>query len=103
VVVENGLLDELVTPESRELFHAEMQGAGVDYRFTDHAGAPHGFALPPSLGPPGCLHEAADRRSTESLLALLRELFPVPQSAVGRNAAGTAIPDRAALRAGARL
>jgi len=39
------------------------------------------------------LHESADRRSTQNMLALFRELFPdVPQNSVARNAAGTFIP-----------
>ena len=95
-------------PESERLLHAlhgrptrlscqrffdEMDEAGVDWIFHHHAGTPHGFALPPTLGPPGALHETSDRRSTMGMLALLREVFPgVPQAQVEFNAAGTRIP-----------
>ena len=72
---------------------ALMDDAGVDWVFHHHAKTPHGFALPPSLGPPGRLYEPADRRSTQNMLALFREIFPeVTQNAVTQNAAGTVIP-----------
>lgn len=93
LVVENGADDHLVTEQSKQRFFAEMDAAGVDWVFHQYAGTPHGFALPPSLGGPGHLHEAADRRSTVSMLNLFREIFPgVPQNHVSHNAAGTAIP-----------
>ena len=91
--IENGAEDHLVTDENRQRFFAEMDAAGVDWSFQDHAKTPHGFALPPRLGPPGKLHEAADRRSTQNMLSLLRELYPdVAQTPVSPNAAGTSIP-----------
>lgn len=92
--IENGHHDDLVTPETIKKFIEEMEGAGVDWHFHDHGkGAGHGFALPPSLGPPGCLNESADRRATANMLTLFREVFPgVPQNNVERNAAGTTIP-----------
>jgi hypothetical protein len=70
-----------------------MDEAGVDWSFVDHAKTPHGFALPARIGPPGHLHEAADRRSTQNMLSLLREVFPtvIPNS-LDYNAAGTRIP-----------
>ena len=93
VVIENGANDELVPDESKQRFFAEMNEAGVDWVFNHHAHTPHGFALPPTLGPPGRLYEPADRRSTVSMLSLFRELFPgVAQNHVSHNAAGTAIP-----------
>lgn len=96
VLVENGAHDELVPGESMVGFFTEMDAAGVDWILHHHARTPHGFALPPSLGPPGCLHEASDRRSTENMLTLFREIFPgVPQCCVDRNAAGTKLPPRA--------
>ena len=70
-----------------------MDGAGVDWSFVDHAKTPHGFALPGRIGPPGQLHEGADRRSTQNMLSLLKEVFPdVKQARVECNAAGTKIP-----------
>ena len=93
VVIENGANDELVPDESKIRFFEEMNSAGVDWVFNHHSDTPHGFALPPTLGPPGRLHEATDRRSTMSMLNLFREVFPgVPQNPVERNAAGTRIP-----------
>jgi len=93
VVIENGANDELVPDTSKQRFYAEMDEAGVDWVFNHHAKTPHGFALPPTLGPPGRLYVPADRRSTVSMLALFRELFPdVPQNYVSHNAAGTPIP-----------
>ena len=93
VVVENGAEDPLVPNESKERFFAEMDSAGVDWVFNHYAKTPHGFALPPTLGPPGRLHESADRRSTVSMLSLFREVFPgITQNAVEHNAAGPPIP-----------
>ena len=93
VLIENGADDGLVPDESKTRFFEEMNTAGVDWIFHHHSQTPHGFALPPTLGPPGRLHEATDRRSTMSMLNLFREVFPgVPQNPVQRNAAGTQIP-----------
>lgn len=93
VLIENGAEDGLVPLESRTRFFAEMDEAGVDWIFHHHAQTPHGFALPPTLGPPGRLYTPADRRSTVSMLSLFREVYPqVEQNKVAHNAAGTAIP-----------
>ena len=93
VVIENGANDELVPEASKQRFFAEMDEAGVDWVFHQYAQTPHGFALPPTLGPPGRLFETADRRSTMSMLNLFREIFPdVSQNPVAHNASGTAIP-----------
>jgi dienelactone hydrolase len=93
VLIENGAEDHLVSQENRNRFFQEMDDAGVDWSFVDHAKTPHGFALPARIGPPGHLHEAADRRSTQNMLSLLREVFPtvIPNS-LDYNAAGTRIP-----------
>ena len=93
VLIENGADDYLVTDMSKKRFYSEMNEAGVDWCFHDYANTPHGFALPPSLGPPGCLHESSDRRSTMNMLNLFKEIFPgIKQNRVERNAAGTFIP-----------
>lgn len=93
VIIENGADDHLVLPEHKQRFYEEMNAAGVQWIFNDHAGTPHGFALPPTIGPPGRLHEATDRRSTMTMLNLFRELYPsVKQNPVAINGAGTAIP-----------
>ena len=94
VLIENGKEDTLVPDASRQKFYEEMDAAGVHWMFHDHARTPHGFALPPTLGPPGHLHEGSDRRSTLAMLDLFREIFPgVKQNHVSPNAAGTWIPD----------
>ncbi len=94
VQIENGADDHLVKTANRERFCTEMDNAGVSWIFHDYAKTPHGFALPATLGPPGHLHEASDRRSTIAMLNLFREVFPnVIQSRVDRNAAGTMIPN----------
>lgn len=93
VIIENGAEDQLVPLESQTRFFAEMDAAGVDWTFNHYAQTPHGFALPPTLGPPGRLHGATDRRSTVNMLSLFREIFPgILQNPVAHNAAGTAIP-----------
>ena len=93
VLIENGADDQLVPLESRHRFFEEMNEAGVDWVFHHHAATPHGFALPATLGPPGRMHEATDRRSTGNMLGLFREIFPgIPQNSVAHNAAGTSIP-----------
>jgi len=93
VLVENGADDHLVSDTSKQRFFEEMNRAGVDWNFHHHARTPHGFALPPSLGPPGKLYEAADRRSTMNMLSLFREIFPkVSQNPIPFNACGTLIP-----------
>ncbi|MEC8075216.1 MAG: dienelactone hydrolase family protein [Pseudomonadota bacterium] len=93
ILIENGAGDHLVTRENRQRFFQEMDAAGIDWNFHHHAKTPHGFALPTRLGPPGKLHEAADRRSTQNMLSLLRELYThVEQKPTSPNAAGTKIP-----------
>jgi dienelactone hydrolase len=93
LLIENGAEDHLVGAQHKARFLAEMDAAGVDWVFHDHARTPHGFALPPTLGPPGHLHEASDRRSTMNMLSVFREVFDgVPQASVAHNAAGTRIP-----------
>lgn len=92
VLIENGNDDHLVPNESKLRFYQEMDEAGVSWIMHDYARTPHGFALPPTLGPPGHLHEDSDRRSTVAMLGLFREVFPdVTQNTVSHNAAGTRI------------
>lgn len=92
VLIENGRLDELVPDESIKEFSEEMDAAGVTYTFHHYETAGHGFALPASLGPPGHLHEEADRASTLNILQLCAQLWPsVPVNRVEQNAAGTTL------------
>ena len=85
----------------REGLTEEFDTADIDWRFNNHAQTPHGFALSP-----GCYNneydEAADRRSTLSMLSLFAEVFPdVPQQPVPSNACGTVLGQ--AIRTQARL
>ena len=69
----------------------EMDEAGVDWRFNNHAQTPHGFALAAG-GWSTAYHEPADRRSTLSMLSLFAEVWPdYPQNAVPVNACGTVL------------
>ena len=53
ILIENGADDALVPDPSKQRFFDEMDAAGVPWVFHHHARTPHGFALPPTLGPPG--------------------------------------------------
>ncbi|CAE7553633.1 unnamed protein product [Symbiodinium pilosum] len=89
VLIENGDLDEHVPVESVEEFRKEMDVAGIDWRFHNHAQTPHGFALAPGLWS-STYRENADRRSTLSMLQLFAEVWPdFPQQPVPTNACGT--------------
>lgn len=90
VLIENGDSDQLVPQESIEKFKAEMDGHGIDWQFHNHARTQHGFALAPDVG--GGYHEAADRRSTMSMISLFAELWPEhPPRHTERNACGTVL------------
>lgn len=92
VLVENGGDDEHVPEDMQKEWIKEMDGSGVDWRFTNHARTPHGFALAPGVVATSYM-EAADRRSTLSMLGAFAEAWPhVEQHHVTRNASGTIIP-----------
>ena len=64
--------------------------AGVDWVWHDHARTPHGFALAPDI----CTEytEAADRRSTQAMWAVLDEVWPdARRTRLGLNACGTPV------------
>eukprot|EP00756_Hemistasia_phaeocysticola_P063648 Hpha_TRINITY_DN7127_c0_g1::TRINITY_DN7127_c0_g1_i1::g.29816::m.29816 len=90
VVVENGDEDHLVSDKSIAEWKKEFNKHNVDWRFHNHAKTPHGFALPPGVWATG-YNEAADRRSTLSMISLFSEVWPEvhPDLSVRRNAAGT--------------
>mmetsp|Transcript_9209 Transcript_9209/g.20044 ORF Transcript_9209/g.20044 Transcript_9209/m.20044 type:complete len:345 (-) Transcript_9209:189-1223(-) len=98
VLIENGNADVLVPQESAIAFKKEMDDNGIDWQFHDHAKTPHGFALPPGVFS-AAYNQAADRRSTLSMLQHFKETWPdFPQYTVARNAAGTLLyPPRARL------
>lgn len=89
VLIENGDLDDHVPPESVEEWKKEMDAHGIDWRFHNHFRAKHGFALAPGVVFSG-YNEAADRRSTLSMLSLFAEVWPdFQQFPVEANACGT--------------
>lgn len=89
VLIENGDLDEAVPPESVTQWKEEMDVRSIDWRFYNHAQTHHGFALAPGLIS-SQYGEAADRRSTLSMLSLFAEVWPqFPQYPVESNACGT--------------
>lgn len=89
VLVESGDLDASVTPWAVEKFKDEMNRYGIDWQFNNHFRTPGGFARAPFLRSSGYT-EAADRRSTLSMLRLFAEVWPeVPQRPVEANACGT--------------
>lgn len=91
VLIENGDLDDHVPLESVDEWKGEMDAHGIDWRFYNHAQTPHGFALAPGVYSTS-YHEAADRRSTLSMLSLFAEVWPeFQQHPVDCNASGTAL------------
>lgn len=89
VLIENGDLDEIVPTASINAFKKEMDEHGIDWQFHNHSKTPHGFALPPGVFATS-YHEAADRRSTLSMISLFAEVWPEfpPDTSVTHNAAG---------------
>lgn len=91
VLIENGDLDAMVGPQNLDDWKKEMDGCGIDWRFNNHARTPHGFALAPGLISSAYV-EAADRRSTLSMLSLFAEVWPnFEQYPVESNACGTVL------------
>lgn len=88
VLIENGDLDAIVPQESVNAFKKEMDENGIDWQFHNHHQTPHGFALPPGVWATH-YNEAADRRSTLSMISLFTEVWPeFSPNAVTHNAAG---------------
>jgi len=89
VLIENGDADDHVPQASVDEWRAEMDAQGIDWRFHNHCRTPHGFALAPGVWSSEYT-EAADRRSTLSMLSLFAEVWPeFPQFPVEANACGT--------------
>ena len=92
VLVENGAEDTHIPDDMLKEWEAEMDAHGVDWRFTNHARTPHGFALAPGVIASKYV-ESVDRRSTLGMLSVFAEAWPhVTQYYVARNASGTTIP-----------
>lgn len=77
VLVEHGWSDPMVPPEQVVAFGEEMDAAGADWQLHGHGGAVHAFTNPGANDPDfgTVYHEAADRRSWQSLDNFLAELF----------------------------
>jgi dienelactone hydrolase len=73
LLVCTGAADPFVTPEHRSGFEQEMTRAGADWQLHTYAGAMHGFTERGPARPGAQYHEAADRRSWQSMRALLSE------------------------------
>lgn len=91
VLIENGELDGEVPDWSIVEWQKEMNENNIDWQFHNHYQTPHGFALAPGVWSTAYT-EAADRRSTLSMLSLFAEVWPLekfPQNPVQANACGT--------------
>lgn len=92
VLIENGDLDQIVPQQSVDAFKKEMDANQIDWQFHNHAQTPHGFGLPSGVWATD-YNEAADRRSTLSMMSLFAEVWPdfSPDPSVTHNAAGAAL------------
>jgi dienelactone hydrolase len=77
VLVEHGWADPMVTPDQVVAFAEEMDAAGADWQLHGHGGAMHAFTNPDANDADfgTVYHEAANRRSWQSLGLFLEELF----------------------------
>ena len=77
VLVEHGWDDPMVKPEAVLEFAKEMDERGADWQLHAHGGAMHAFTTPGANDADfgTVYHEAADRRSWQSLENFLTELF----------------------------
>ena len=81
VLVCHGADDPFVTPEQIDAFKAEMEEAGVDYRFHSYEGAVHSFTNPGAdkfgseFGLPLAYNEKADSMSWQEMQRFFKETF----------------------------
>ncbi len=81
LLVLNGADDPFIKPEQIEAFQQEMKAAGVDYEFTNYAGAKHAFTNPDAdaygkqFNIPLAYSAQADRRSWARMQDFLEEVF----------------------------
>jgi dienelactone hydrolase len=76
VLVNIGANDPWIRADERAAFEQEMTAGGVDWQMNLHGGAMHSFTNPAADGsvhPAIAYHEAADRRSWESMLGMFDE------------------------------
>ena len=78
ILVCHGAQDNFIPEESIQKFRTALEGAQVDYQLVYYAGTVHSFTVP-DAGKHGLdgmkYNAAADKRSWESLKALLKEKF----------------------------
>jgi dienelactone hydrolase len=81
ILVANGADDPFVKPEQIRAFKAEMDAAGVDYRFENYPGAKHSFTNPDAdkygrqFKLPLAYSADADKLSWVAMKELLNEVF----------------------------
>ena len=78
ILVQTGAADAMVPPETRTLFEAQMNEAGVDWRMVLYGGVLHAFTVPgaTNYGMPGMRYDSdADARSWRVMLDLFGETF----------------------------
>jgi dienelactone hydrolase len=81
ILVANGADDPFVKPEQISAFKAEMDAAGVDYRFENYPGAKHSFTNPDAdrfgqeFSLPLAYNATADSASWAAMQQLLNEVF----------------------------
>ena len=76
VMVQTGAADAMVSPETRTLFEAQMNEAGVDWRMVLYGGVLHAFTVPGAMsyGMPGLRYDPdADARSWRTMLDFFSE------------------------------
>ena len=81
ILVCNGAADKFTTQEQIDNFKAEMDSAGVQYKFINYPGAMHSFTNPAadSLGKkfniPIAYNEKADKESWQEMKNLFKQVF----------------------------
>ncbi|MFE2561443.1 dienelactone hydrolase family protein [Streptomyces sp. NPDC059352] len=77
-----GSEDPIMPAEQRDVFAAEMQAAGVDWRLVVYGGAPHAFHHPPvdhAVVPGVGYHPRHALRAWHDIVGLLAECLPVTE------------------------
>jgi dienelactone hydrolase len=81
ILVLNGAADPFVKPEQIEAFKAEMEAAGVDYKFVDYPDAKHAFTNPEAdangqkFNIPLAYNAEADAASWQEMQQFFKTLF----------------------------
>ena len=81
LLIQTGAADPMVLPDTRKMFEAQMNEAGVDWRMMLYGGVEHAFTVPnaASYGLPGLAYDRdADERSWRAMLDLFAESIGTP-------------------------